>query len=78
MDENRAEGAPGKAEGIEGDARKLADKAKAAIGGVSGDTNTQAEGRVHEVAGEGQQKSSDAKDIPVEAADNTADEPARR
>ena len=62
MNENRAEAAPGKAEGVEGDARKLAGKA---------------EDRMHEVSGEGQQTIGGAEDTPGEAAGNTADELAR-
>jgi len=77
MDENRAEGAPGKAEGVEGDARKLAGKAEGAIGGVTGGTKMRVERWAHEVAVGGQQKSIKAKDTSGEDADISSDEFAR-
>lgn len=67
MDENQ----------LEGGARKLAGKAQGAIGDVTGDTKMQAEGRLREAAGAGQQAFGSAKDAAADVAANASDELAK-
>jgi uncharacterized protein YjbJ (UPF0337 family) len=58
---------------IEGGLNKLAGKAQGAIGDVTGDSKTQAEGKAREASGAVQQAVGDLKDAASTAADNLAE-----
>jgi uncharacterized protein YjbJ (UPF0337 family) len=57
---------------IEGSAKGLAGKAEAAVGNVTGDTDTQAAGRIREAAGKVQDLYGQAKDAARGATDAAA------
>ena len=58
---------------IAGSAKDWAGKAEGAVGDVTGDTDTQAAGRVREAAGKVQNLYGQAKDVARDAADSASD-----
>jgi uncharacterized protein YjbJ (UPF0337 family) len=58
---------------IAGSAKDWAGKAEGAVGDITGDTDTQAAGRVREAAGKVQNLYGQAKDVARDAADSASD-----